>query len=160
MGAAFDSSFAGTIETALSMTLAPALLSTLFIALAVSVALRRRGAGWRGLLVVAALHPLLFLALFVTLGVHLHSSLGGWPDQIGFHGFPDELRVHANIAMAVFASMLVGLFVVVPASCAVCGLVTRLRPGFRALGIYAACSVAAFCATFLAPGPFLYWWWD
>lgn len=160
METAFDSSFAGAIETALSVMLAPALLSALFIALGVTVALRRRRAGWRGLLFVSALHPLLFLALFVTLGVHMHSAFGGWPQQIGLHGFPDELRVHANIALVVFASMLVGLFVVIPASCALCALVTRLRPGFRALGLYSACSSAAFCATFLAPGPFLYWWWD
>lgn len=156
----FDSGFAATLEAALSGMLAPAFLSTFFIALGLAVALRRRAVSRRGLLFVSALHPLLFLVLFVTLGVHMHSVFGGWPQQIGFHGFPDELRVHANIALAVFASMLVGLFVVIPVSCALCSLVTRLRPGFRALGLYSACSSAAFFATFLAPGPFLYWWWD
>lgn len=118
------------------------------------VALRPRG------LALTALHPLVVLASFYSLALHLHLRLGGWPTQLGEEGFPSTLVLHTSVAQLAFVSLLLGLFVLFPLA----GLAAVFLPGARrALSYavpYALLSAAVLLAMNLAPEPFLYWWWD
>ena len=51
---------------------------------------------------IAALPGLVMLALFYSLALHMHQSLGGWPTSIGERGFPPALVVHSAITVNVF----------------------------------------------------------
>ena len=112
------------------------------------------------LVVVAALHPTVFLGLFFSLAMHMHRSLGGWPPHLGTHGFPDALKTHFYFASQAFSTLLLGTFIALPIGLAICGLIPRLRVGLRPLGYYALTSGIAMAAMILAPSPFLRWWWD
>jgi hypothetical protein len=114
----------------------------------------------RPALALLVLHPLVTLGSFYSLAAHLHQRLGGWPRQLGEGGFPESLRVHVDIAQLTFTSLLLALFVLCPLG----GLAGLLLPQRRRVlsyaGLYALACAAAFGAMKLAPGPFLYWWWD
>ncbi len=111
-------------------------------------------------LAASAFHPLLFLGLFYSLALHMHRRLDGWPRRIGFGDWPEGLVVHAKVAQVSFGALLLGGLFVWPVAVFVCACVPGLRPGLRALGVYALVSVAAVALMQLAPEPFLYWWWD
>jgi len=114
----------------------------------------------RRAVVAAALHPFLSVSLFYSLAIHMHRCLGGWPGTMGEAGFPSDLKIHVELAQLTFGSLLLACIFVWPIVAVLCAWVPRLRPGLRYLGIYALASGMAFGAMHLAPGPFLYWWWD
>lgn len=110
--------------------------------------------------VLIGLHPLLFLVSFYSLALHMHGTLGGWPETIGTTGFPDSLGLHCDMAIWAFGSLLAGGL-----PCAVIGvflsaMVPRLKGYTRLLGIYLLCTGLALALMSLAPSPFLDWWWD
>ncbi|MDA0668109.1 MAG: hypothetical protein O3A50_10075 [Planctomycetota bacterium] len=111
-------------------------------------------------IVVSALPGLLALALFYSLAVHMHRSLGGWPAGIGEAGFPPALLTHATIATTYFwVSVVLSIFIL-PAAILVCLLVSRWRHLAPYFALYALVFVVSIALMQLAPEPFLYWWWD
>src|SRR6185295_6957138 len=59
---------------------------------------------------ISALLGVLMLALFYSLALHMHQSLGGWPTSIGERGFSPALVAHSWIAMNVFILLFFSLF--------------------------------------------------
>ena len=137
------------------------LIGLLVMVLSVRTALRRKREGrphsWVPLMIPSAV----FLGLFTSFGVHMFGALGGWPESIGTHGFPEPLIVHGDIASFAFGALLLGLMVGVPVGLVGCAAVDRLRSAAGPLGIYVACNIAALVLMHtLAPGELLDWWWD
>jgi hypothetical protein len=100
------------------------------------------------------------LALYYSLAVHMHQSLGGWPTSIGERGFPSALVLHAAITVdfceALFASLLL-----LPVPMLVCLLVERWRRYAVYLAAYAGFFILCFVITYVAaPAQFLNWWAD
>ena len=124
----------------------------------VLVVVRRRGETSRGALVAALAAPLGTLALFFTLALHMHRSLGGWPETIGTRGFPEALLRHDGATSAAFGVLLVGL-ALSPIALLLCAAAPRLRAGLSPVATFAAAGVAALLLTNVAPEPFLTWWW-
>lgn len=140
------------------------LVSLAFMGLAARSALHHAASGsgmsgFRRVVLVAAAQPLLFLLLFVSLALHMRTSLGAWPETIGMHGFPDALRMHANVALWLFGSLMIGV-ILFPAALGACALVPKLRNGLRGVLAWAGCTLLAWGLMSLAPTEFLYWWWD
>ncbi len=141
--------------------------STLFIGLAVAFAAlwaltfarKQAEASSRSALLVALAVPIGALVLFFTLALHMHRSLGGWPETIGNRGFPEGLLQHESAAFTAFGILVVGLLLS-PVALLLCAAAPRLRSGLSPIATYAAASIAALLLTNLAPDPFLYWWWD
>ncbi len=104
--------------------------------------------------------PAAFVALFFSLAVHMKQSLGGWPERIGTAGFPPALLVHDALAGYAFTALILGSIGAWPLAVLLCAAVPRWRPGLRYLGIAALAAGAALVAIWLAPAPFLEWWWD
>ena len=160
MDSSFDTLFAGLRSSVLVQMVPQVLTSAIFIALAVSTTMGVRKSGSRASLAIASAQPLLFLLLFATLGLHMHSTLGGWPRAIGNDGFPVALDAHATVAGFLFGSLILGLIFIVPVGSILCAFIAPLRPGLRAVGSWAAVTLVAFFTMSLAPSQFLYWWWD
>ena len=109
---------------------------------------------------IAALPGLLMLALFYSLALHMHQSLGGWPTSIGERGFPPALVVHCAITVNVFMVLFLSLFVL-PIPILVCLFVERWRRFVIYFAVYAGAFLLCFALTqFAAPAQFLYWWRD
>src|SRR6266545_1310354 len=109
---------------------------------------------------IAALPGVVMLALFYSLALHMHQSLGGWPTSIGERGFPPALIVHSAITVNVFFVLFLSCFVV-PIPILVCLLVERWRRFAVYFAVYAGVVLVCFALTqFAAPAQFLYWWRD
>lgn len=108
----------------------------------------------------ATFHPLAALSLFYSLAIHMHRSLGEWPETIGDKGFSPDLVMHSNIAQLTFGALLLACIFIAPIAILLCTCVSRMRPGLRYLGIYTLTSGVALGAIMLAPDGFLKWWWD
>jgi len=108
----------------------------------------------------AVLHPLTSLCLFYSLAIHMHSSLGGWPGNIGRSGLPGDVLRHEGFTSFAFGSLLIGCMFAWPIAFILCSVTEKMRPGLRYLGIYALASGVAFLAMEFAPAPYLEWWWD
>lgn len=126
---------------------------------AVRVALRHRERTSRGAFLAALAVPLGASALFFTLALHMHRSLGGWPETIGTRGFPEALLRHDGATSTAFGVLLVGL-ALSPIALLLCAAAPRLRAGLSPVATFAAASVAALLLTRVAPEPFLSWCWD
>ena len=115
---------------------------------------------WKSTLICTVVPGLLFLVIFYSLAVHMHNSLGRWPESIGTHGFSLALNTHSEIALNYFGwFLLFAIFAwpVLVASFALIANLKRYLPQVMALGL----SFWIFVPwMFLAPSDFLYWWWD
>ena len=135
-------------------------LAVAFAALwALTFARKQAGASSRSALLIALAVPIGALVLFFTLALHMHRSLGGWPETIGNRGFPEGLLQHESAAFTAFSILVVGLLLS-PLALLLCAAAPKLRGGLSPIATYAAASIAALLLTNLAPDPFLYWWWD
>jgi hypothetical protein len=132
-----------------------------FVALcvALAVAVRRREAASPLPMALALALPVSVLALFFSLALHMHRSLGGWPETIGTNGFPEQLLLHDSVTTQAFTVLLLALLVV-PAALLVCSSSPMLRKALSPLAAFAVAGVVAVGLTRLAPEPFLHWWWD
>ena len=111
--------------------------------------------------IVVAISPcLLALLLFYSLAVHMHQSLGGWPEKIGTSGFPPALLMHDQIQGAYISYSLVFTFFVVPAILLVCLFVPRWRNFLIYCLLHLVLLPACYGLLQLAPEGYLYWWWD
>jgi hypothetical protein len=128
---------------------------------AVAFAWRMRPARVSRLAVAAVTAPaLLVLALFYSLAIHMHQSLGGWPESIGERGFPPALVTHAFVASTCFSALLLTNLFLWPLAYLSCALVERTRLWLFYLGVYALASWIGFGLMMIAPARFLSWWWD
>lgn len=149
------------MHTSLAPVFLVAMLAVVLALAAIIVAFRLRPAKPSGIAVITALSPaLVMLALFYSLAVHMHRTLGAWPSSIGERGFPMPLITHAHVAEHCFSILvLFGMFVW-PVVLLLCLLVRRWRGCVYYLGLYALSCLLGFGAMLLAPSQFLYWWWD
>ena len=109
---------------------------------------------------IAALPGIVMTALFYSLALHMHQSLGGWPTSIGERGFPPALVTHSTVTGVVFSVLLFSLFVL-PIPILVCLLTQRWRRFTVYFAVYAGVVLLGFVLTeFAAPAQFLYWWRD
>lgn len=116
--------------------------------------------GWKLTLICAVVPGLLFLLIFFTFAVHMHNSLGQWPETLGNHGFSPALNTHARIAATYFSGFVIFAILAWPVLIAFFAIIAKLRrflPQVMALGL----SFWIFVPwIFLAPSGFLNWWWD
>jgi len=109
---------------------------------------------------IAALPGVVMLALFYSLAIHMHQSLGGWPTSIGERGFPPALVTHSAVTAHVFTALFLSLFIS-PIPILACLLVERWRRFAVYFAVYAGVFLLCFVVTqFAAPAQFLYWWRD
>ena len=150
------------MQTSVSPILLVAVLAGVLALIALFVvAFRMRPARQSRIAVAAALLPaFVMLALFYSLAIHMHLSLGAWPSSIGERGFPATLITHGYIATNYFAILLLISMFVWPVSFLLCALIRRWRVGVYYLGIYAFACLVCLGAMLLAPSQFLNWWWD
>lgn len=115
---------------------------------------------WKTTLTCTIMPGLLFLLIFFSLALHMHSSLGQWPESLGNHGFSHALNVHAEVASNYFSCFLLFAIFIWPVLVASFAIIARLKnylPQIMALGL----SFWVFVPwIFLAPSDFLNWWWD
>jgi hypothetical protein len=100
------------------------------------------------------------LGLFYSLALHMHRSLGAWPNSIGEQGFPPPLVAHVNLTQWFTVALICfGVFV-----CPLVILASLFLPRWRRLIPYFAIYVLSFGICWglmqLAPKQFLYWWAD
>ncbi len=110
--------------------------------------------------IVAVLPALLMLALFYSLAIHMHQSLGSWPTSIGESGFPAPLVTHGYIAAYYFGVLMLVSIIAWPVAFLLCLAIRRWRVHLYYLGLYALTCLLCFGAMLLAPSQFLNWWWD
>jgi len=138
-----------------------AMLAGILALVAIVVAFLMRPARHSGVTVLAAISPaVVMLALFYSLAVHMHQSIGAWPSSIGERDFPVPLITHAYIATSYFS--LLSLFSIFgwPVIFLLCLLVRRWRSCIYYLVLYAVSSLVSLGTMLLAPSQFLNWWWD
>jgi hypothetical protein len=111
-------------------------------------------------IVLSALPGLLLLALFYSLALHMHGSLGAWPTSIGDRGFPPLLLAHESVAGVLFGALLLFTCFIAPVALLVCGVVQRWRACVPYVAVCALVFLVYWGLMQLAPGPFLYWWRD
>jgi hypothetical protein len=109
---------------------------------------------------VSVLPATVLLGLFYSLAVHMHHTLGGWPEVIGEHGFPPSLLTHAHVAIEFFSILVLATVFVWPVAYLVCVAVPSWRRVAPYLGMYALAFAVGIGMMLLAPAPFLNWWWD
>ena len=111
-------------------------------------------------LMIAALPGVSMLALFYSLAIHMHHTLGGWPLSIGERGFPPALVIQATVTVKFFMVLVLSLFTL-PVPILACLLVERWRRFAVYFAVYAAVVIFCFVLTQIAaPAQFLYWWRD
>jgi hypothetical protein len=111
-------------------------------------------------ILVSAAPSFMLLGLFYTLAVHMHRSLGRWPNSIGEAGFPPLLLTHAGVTVDFFTALLLSSTFIAPVVIIVCLAVDRWRRYAAYVGLYALLFFVCWGLMQLAPGPFLYWWRD
>ena len=109
---------------------------------------------------VAVIPGALFLVFTASLAFHMHRALGGWPNSIGTHNFPEALAFHADVE-GQYSTLwfLVSIFLL-PILQAVTLLVRPFRRASVYLGGMALFNAACLLLFGFAPDGFLYWWWD
>jgi hypothetical protein len=100
------------------------------------------------------------LALFYSLALHMHQSLGTWPASIGEAGFPRSLVLHADLCFYFFLALVLSGVFVAPAMLAVCLATPQWRRAVPYFVLYVIIFFACWGVMQLAPGPFLNWWRD
>src|SRR3954462_5807830 len=88
-------------------------------------------------LILAMLAALIMLALFDSLAIHMHQSLGAWPTSIGERGFPAPLVTHGYIAVNYFGVLVLGSIFVWPVAFLLCLAIRRWRVCLYYLGVFA-----------------------
>ena len=111
-------------------------------------------------IVISILPYLLALLLFYSLAVHMHQSLGGWPESIGTNGFPAALLIHDQILSAFITCLLLFTIFVVPAIILACLFVSRWRHLVVCFVVHLVSLPVCYGLMQLAPEGYLYWWWD
>ena len=115
---------------------------------------------WKFSAACFVLPGLLFLLLFFSLAIHMHKSLGQWPERIGSEGFPPSLITHGDIAVLYFSGLLLFVLFAWPILVGVFAGIPRAKP-YLPLILGPGVSFWIFVPwMFLAPADFLNWWWD
>lgn len=110
-------------------------------------------------LLIASILPLAVLLEYLSLVLHLHHALGGWPYTTTEQDLPASLRLHFQVT-SVLGFLLVASISSALGAAMVCGGVARWRRLLPYLGLYVVLCVLTFCLTELAPNGYLNWWWE
>jgi len=110
--------------------------------------------------ILIALPSLIMLGLFYSLAVHMHQTLGKWPETIGNRGFPKDLLWHASVAGNVFGWLLMFTVLALPVVFLASVGVKKWRGVIPYLSAHAISFGICVALMFLAPSRFLNWWWD
>src|SRR5258708_2283018 len=97
-------------------------------------------------IIIAALPGVVMLALFCSLALHMHQSLGGWPTSIGERGFPPALVVHSAVTVNTFIVLFPSLFVL-PIPILICLFVGHWRRFAVYFALYAGVFLLCFALT-------------
>jgi len=100
------------------------------------------------------------LILFYSLAIHMRYALGAWPTSIGERGFPPALITHGELTWMFCAALACATVYIVPIAVLVCLLQAYSRSFVVYFVLYALFYALCWGLMFLAPGPFLNWWWD
>src|SRR2546421_10066810 len=112
------------MQTSASPIVFFAVLVGILALVAIVMAFRMRPAKqYRIAVVVAMLPALLMLALFYSLAVHMHETLGAWPACIGERGFPPRLITHGSVATNYFTIWLLVSIFAWPVAFLLCALI-------------------------------------
>src|ERR1051326_8008973 len=99
------------MQTSISPILLFAMLAGILALAAIAIAFRMRPTKQSRIgFTIAVLPALLMLALFYSLAIHMHQSLGAWPTSIGERGFPAPLVTHSAVTANLFVVLLLSLF--------------------------------------------------
>lgn len=114
----------------------------------------------RPLVIIAVLPNLILTTLIASLAIHMHSSLGEWPQQIGDEGFPTPLIIHADITIGCFIFLLFANVFLLPVAIVICATIRALRTALYYLALYYFTYCCSLVMLQMMPDGFLYWWWD
>ncbi len=103
---------------------------------------------------------LLNLVLFYSLAIHMHQSLGKFPEVIGDRGFPSNLKLHEDWALGYFGYLFFFSLFAWPPLLILCARIKALKRFFGHVAAVGISFWVSFALTFLAPSGFIYWWWD
>ena len=101
----------------------------------------------------------LWLLLYFSLAAHLRLGLGRWPDSIGDNPETPLFALHTKLVWSYFGYMLLALFAV-PLIIAVLVFLPRCRRFVVHLVAYSISIGLAWALMHLAPGSFVYWFFD
>jgi hypothetical protein len=109
---------------------------------------------------VSALPGTVMFGLFCSLALHMHRSLGGWPQGIGELGFSRTLAFHAAVATDYCVALVLISVFVLPLAAVFCAAVPRWRRFLPYLTVYFLVLVGCWGVAHLAPAAYLNWWRD
>ena len=112
----------------------------------------------KGVLIATAL-PMSWLVLFYSLAVHLRLALGRWPKSIGDNPHDWLFNIHYESTLLVGSLMWLSL-IALPLIVIVLLAFPRIRRYAIHVLIYAVAVGSTFLLMHLAPGSFVYWWFD
>ena len=112
----------------------------------------------RKCVVIAMLPPVVGLALFYSLAVHLYFSLGYWPDWNEGKEISPALMLHEKIQMGWFAAVGLASVYLWPVAMVVCAAAPKTRWILVYLAIFTLTTLACLGLGLLVPRPFLQWW--
>lgn len=110
-------------------------------------------------LLLAATPSILWLLLYFALAAHLRLGLGRWPDSIGDNPDTPLFQMHTELVWIYFTALLFSLFAV-PLIIAVLVFLPRCRRFVVHLVAYSISIGLAWALMHLAPGSFVYWFFD
>ena len=110
-------------------------------------------------LLLAATPSTLWLLLYFALAAHLRLGLGRWPDSIGDNPDTPLFQMHTELVWIYFAALLFSLFAV-HLIIAVLVFLPRYRRFVVHLVAYVIFLGLAWALMHLAPGSFVYWFFD
>ena len=114
----------------------------------------------RRFMVIAAIPAAVLLLTCASLGMHMVRSLGGWPTNIGFSGFPPLLEAHAQLTVGYYGIVTMIELMVVPLLIIGFACTRRSQQWLYHAGFQVMCWAVGNALLLLAPDPFLYWWID
>jgi hypothetical protein len=109
---------------------------------------------------VAVAPSVIHLALFYSLAVHMHHSLGAWPTSIGEQGFSQSLLVHADIATKCFACLIAATVFLWPIAFLLSFFLRSCRKCAAYLGVYFLTCIVTIGFMLLASSRYLNRWRD
>ena len=100
------------------------------------------------------------LVLFYSLAVHMHESLGKFPEVIGDRGFPPNLKLHGDWALGYFGYLFFFSLFIWPLLVLLSAKIKGIQSFAGQVSAVGISFWVSFVLTFLAPKDFIYWWWD
>ena len=108
---------------------------------------------------LASTPAVIWLILYFALAAHLRLGLGRWPETIGDNPDTPLFKLHTEVVWRYFGYMLLSVFAV-PLIVAVLVFIPSCRRHAVHFVVYAIAVGLAWLLMNLAPGSFVYWFFD